>query len=73
MKRSEYAEQKWKFSQMDPDFIVDTLRISSLELLQAFPAKFEEFLKDEYQREDEQENNGEAGYGRSYINEDSET
>lgn len=55
MKKSEYAEQKWKFSQMDPDYITDILGITSLELLEAFPNKFEDFLNEDYESEEEEE------------------
>lgn len=70
MKRAEFLEYKWKYSQMDPDFIVDALNLSSQELLTAFADKFEEFLKEEYRSEREEKDPTEEGYtGRSDFEE----
>ena len=55
MKRSEYLEQKWKYSQMDVDYVCDVLSISSKELLEAFATRFEEFLKEDYVSEEDEE------------------
>jgi hypothetical protein len=63
MKRSEYLEWKYKYSMMDPDYIVDVLNISSQELLDHFPQKFEALLNEEFNAEDEQDE-GDRDYGR---------
>ena len=67
MKRSEYFEHRYKYSQMDPDYVVDVLNISSMELLDAFPKKFVQLLKDEYESEEEEPEEG--SYGRPCADE----
>lgn len=42
-------------AEMDPDYIVDVLDISSRELMKAFPDKLEKHILEEYDDEDEDE------------------
>jgi hypothetical protein len=72
VKRSEYLEWKYKYSMMDPDYVVDALNLSSQELLDAFPTKFEALLNEEFNAEDEEPSEGDRDFGRDAFHQEDE-
>ena len=57
--QEKYRELVYFHQQLDADYLVDVLDISSAEIIEAFPEKFRDYLDNEYNDDEE-----------SYVNEE---
>jgi hypothetical protein len=70
--RAEYEEWRYKYSLMDPDYVVDILGVSSLELIDKFQDRFAYFIQEEFipEVDDDEQELEDRGFIRNSIDEE---